>query len=142
VARSQLGYNQLSKFLNVILFFDTSDPEQVQLALIDQRIVWHKFASRNLSEELLPQIQKFCQKQKVKLNNLAKIAVVVGPGGFSRVRTAVSTANALAFGLSIPVIGLKKEQIDQGLDKISSIKGQKIVAPFYDKNPNITLAKK
>jgi len=126
----------------VILFLDTSDLEQVQIALISDQTIWHRFASRNLSEELLPQIKKFCKAQKVELKNLEKIAVVVGPGGFSRIRTAVSTANALALGLGILVAGLKKDQLDIGLDKISIAKGQKIVVPLYDKNPNITLAKK
>ncbi len=126
----------------MILFIDTSDYEQVQLALVKKFIVWHKFGSKNLSEQLLVEIKKFCKKQKVGLNQLKKIAVVVGPGGFSRLRTAVATANALAFGLKIPVIGLSKHQVPENLSELASFKSQKMIQPIYDKDPNITLKKK
>jgi tRNA A37 threonylcarbamoyladenosine modification protein TsaB len=125
----------------MILFINTSDYEQVQLALVGKSIVWHKFNSRNLSEQLLAEIKKFCKKQKIGLSQLKKIAVVAGPGLFSRIRTAVATANALGFGLNIQVLGLNKNKVPENLSELEFHKNQKMTKPIYDKNPSITLKK-
>jgi len=107
---------------HVTLSIDTSDQEIVRLALIlDKKQVKYAFKTgRNLSEFLIPAIEKFLRKYKVKLNQLEKINVMAGPGHFSRIRTSVAVANALVYGL-----GLK----------------QNIVKPIYDKAPNITRPK-
>ena len=125
----------------MLLFIDTSDQQIVRLALINEGVIKHQFQTQQLSESLIVEIKKFCQKQKIKLNQIKKIAVVVGPGGFSRIRTAVATANALAFGLNIPVIGLKLVNIPTDLKKLKILKGEKLVKPMYDHGPNITFAK-
>ena len=65
---------------NNILFIDTSDFESAQLALVSGGVVWHKFAGRNLSENLLLEIKKFSKKNKISLRQITKIAVIVGPG--------------------------------------------------------------
>jgi tRNA A37 threonylcarbamoyladenosine modification protein TsaB len=143
----------------MILFLDTSDYEEVRIALISKQVSWHKFNSRDLSEELLVEIKKFLQKlrqrriRRSKVNKvggknssefseLTKIAVVVGPGGFSRVRTAVSTANALGFGLNIRVIGLNKDKVPNDLLELVDFKSQKMTTPIYGSAPKITMKKK
>lgn len=121
------------------LFIDATDLEQVRLALSTGSE--HYFVNENLSESLVSEIKKFLGKQKIKLIELKKIGVVAGPGHFSKVRTAVAVANALAFGLQIPVVGIKAGQkVDW--PKLLGQKGSEMVKPFYDKMPNITLSKK
>jgi tRNA A37 threonylcarbamoyladenosine modification protein TsaB len=126
----------------MFLFIDTSEYDQTQLALVDKQVKSHVFLSVALSEKLVLEIKKFLKKESVKLNSVKKIGVVVGPGGFSRIRTAVSTANALAFGLNIPIVAIEKSEIPKDLRDLLVKKAKKMVEPKYDREPNITLSKK
>lgn len=124
------------------LFIDTTNQESVGLALSSgNKTVTHIFnVNYNLSEVLIPEIKKFLAKQKIKLPEIVKIGVVTGPGGFSKIRTAVATANALAFGLGIKVVGVRAGQVD--FKKIWSLAGTLAVKPYYGHGPNITWPKK
>ena len=73
------------------------------------------------------------------LKKLEAIYVVSGPGAFSALRIGVSTANALAWSLHIPVMELK---VDQDISQVKISKEFKPVIPKYGKEPNITKAKK
>ncbi|MBX4187309.1 MAG: hypothetical protein KW802_03590 [Candidatus Doudnabacteria bacterium] len=126
----------------MILFIDTTDFDQTRLALVTDQVVWHVFTTRDLSEKLLPEINKFLRKQKVSLSKVRKLAVVAGPGGFSRTRTGVAVANALAYGLGIPLVVLPALKIPTDLLQLSRFKTQKMAAPIYDRDPHITLSKK
>jgi tRNA threonylcarbamoyl adenosine modification protein YeaZ len=125
----------------MILFIDASQPE-AHLALIGKKTSSVRFVSQKISENLLTNIQKLLKKNKLNYKNLEKIAVVTGPGPFSRMRTAVVTANALAFSLNIPVIGIEADKIPQNLSELTKLSGSKQVMPFYHKPPNITKSKK
>ena len=125
---------------NTLLFIDASDPEITKLALVGGSTSQHTFEGQRLSEILLPQIKSFLKREKNSLSDLEAIAVVAGPGRFSRIRTAVTTANALAFGLEIKTIAVKAGTVLS--EKILKQKGQTIVRPLYDAEPNITISKK
>lgn len=105
------------------LSIDTSDPEKVVLILTkkDKKAVHKVQTDQNLSEILIPELKKFLRQEKVKISDIKQIDAAPGPGHFSRIRTGVATANALALGL-----GLK----------------QGIIEEIYDKAPNITASKK
>ncbi len=105
------------------LFIDTTEPELVRLRLEEgEQTSTHEFlATRNLSERLILEIQKFLKLRKAKASDLTGIEASSGRGGFSRIRTAVATANALVFGLNLK---------------------QKLAQPHYDRPPNITKAKR
>lgn len=123
----------------MFLFIDSSNLEEVKLALVgSKQIKFHNFQlENNLSEKLIPEIKKFLAKQKIKLADLKKLAVVVGPGPFSRVRTAVATANSLGLALGIKIIALKSSE-PMDLTKVANLAGSIQVRPFYDRAPNIT----
>lgn len=126
----------------MMLFIDAHDAQVVNLILISgDFFAEHHFAGENLSEQLITEIKKFLAKQNIKMADLKKIGVVVGPGHFSKIRTAVATANALAYGLQIPVVGIKAGQKFDPL-KLLAQKGSRMVKPFYDRQPNITVLKK
>ncbi len=126
----------------MILFLDTSDYNQATIALIGREVIKHEFQTVTLSEKLPPEIKKFLKKQGSNLRQLKKIAVVVGPGGFSRIRTAVAVANALAYGLKIPVVPITKDKLPSDLLELHKFPSQKMVQPVYDREPNITAPKK
>lgn len=125
----------------MMLFLDTSVPEYIKMALVGQKIINTSFKSHSASENLIPEIAKFLKKMKVTFKNINKIGVVVGPGHFSRVRTGVATANALGYALNLPVVGIK-QGVAENLTEVASKKGERFVNVFYDRAPNITIAKK
>jgi tRNA A37 threonylcarbamoyladenosine modification protein TsaB len=127
----------------MILVIDGSNPEHVNLGILaENRANWHKFApDYDFSEKFTLEIQKFLKKSKVSLGYMTKIAVFVGPGPFSRIRTAVVAANALAFALNIPVIGVSGKNPDFTEENLNSLPESKRVTPLYEREPNITLPK-
>jgi len=101
------------------------------------------------AEKVLPTIDQILKKEKIKLSALRGIGVVTGPGGFTSVRVGVAVANGLGYGLSLPIIGIKadqfsndKELVEKVFDGIKADSKRKLVEPVYDREPNITMAKK
>ncbi|OGE88294.1 MAG: hypothetical protein A3J07_00680 [Candidatus Doudnabacteria bacterium RIFCSPLOWO2_02_FULL_49_13] len=107
----------------MILSIDTQNPEAVTLQLSqNSKVIAHSFKTdHNLSEVLVPEIKKFLSRHKVKLSQLKQITATTGEGHFSRLRTAVATANALAFALNLD---------------------QKTIAPSYSQPIKITPPRK
>jgi tRNA threonylcarbamoyladenosine biosynthesis protein TsaB len=114
------------------LVIDTTQSSKIILWLLKQGQIAGRRTSQTfrISENLLQEIEKLLEKQKIALKHLKKIFVKAGPGGFSSVRTGVATANALAYALDIPVAEWPSGKI------------KKIVLPKYDKAPNITKPKR
>ncbi len=133
----------------MILFLDTStNTIRLGLAKDSQLVAEHSWESKfRHSEELLPTLEKFLKKSKVKLNNLRGIIVVSGPGSFTGLRVGIATANTLAFILGIPVVGIKSSEskaLSPELlkNKLKKAKVGEFVIPFYGQEPKITLEKK
>ena len=126
----------------MILFLDTTDKEVTKLALLSEsRVVQHEWQSRYDQEEtFLTSLEKFFKKTKIKISDINKIAVVPGPGLFSRVRLGVVSANALALALGIKVIEVPQKSAIV-FEKINALQQKDTIHPFYDKQPNITKPK-
>lgn len=136
----------------MILIINTAPQDCMTVILAQKK---DSFKAKTISgqfrqaEKLLPTIDAICKKQGVALNKLRGIGVVVGPGGFTSVRIGVAVANAFAYSLNLPIIGLKlsefsddKELVAKVFEKIKAAKPAKLVLPFYDREPNITMPKK
>ena len=100
------------------LHIDTTEQGVIKLSLQDRNQMIGKSQKRThkISENLLPEVDKFLKKHALTLASLKSISVNPGPGGFSSTRTGVATANALNFVLGV----------------------NKTVLPVYDREPNIT----
>ncbi|MCR2747562.1 tRNA (adenosine(37)-N6)-threonylcarbamoyltransferase complex dimerization subunit type 1 TsaB [Limnobacter parvus] len=61
---------------------------------------------KSQSAQLLPLIQQHMQKANVDPSLCAAIAVDIGPGGFTSLRTACGIAQGLAVGWSVPTVPL------------------------------------
>src|SRR3989339_2289125 len=134
----------------MFLFINTSQTDLIDLKLIkDNKIVDTLTSRENFkqSELLLSLIDKLAGNQ---LKKLTGIVVVKGPGAFSALRFGITTANALAWSLKIPVIGLSvieaagDERITKSLKlKTKNLTSKKFkpVVPKYGAEPNITKAK-
>ena len=122
---------------NMILYINTTKNDKVELQLKKGNKVVAKSEFNvkfNQAEKLLPGIDKLLKKSKTKLRSIKKIEVENQGGTFSSLRIGVITANALGFALDIPVIGTNGKEIKS--------KNLSIVKPIYNKDPNITVAKK
>ena len=65
-------------------------------------IAWR--SERNHSVELVPNINRALDHAGAKIGDLTAIFVASGPGGFSALRVGMSTAKAIAFTSSIPLV--------------------------------------
>jgi len=129
------------------LFINTTNYEYIFLALINKKgdIIIQKNikAKYQQSEKLLENINKILNKNIKKLKG---IICVIGPGGFTSLRIGIATANAMAWALNIPIIGIENKDnldnlnlINKNYKKIIKLKKFKQVLPKYGQEPNITL---
>ena len=124
----------------MILFIDTTDNDLVKIGLAAGQKFWTKtWQTKRLSETLTPEIKKLLKRQKSAFQDIKKIVVVAGPGFFSRARTGVATANALAYALNVKVAGIKRSQVPQSPSGFKRVKYKNFTLPYYERAPNITL---
>lgn len=111
------------------------------IAAFSKQVTFHE------SEKLLPSIITFLKREKKSLHDLKAIAVHLGPGGsFTGLRVGVVTANALAYSLDIPNVGVPaadnlEEVAMKGFTMFKKRKKPMVLVPEYGKKPNITLPK-
>lgn len=126
--------------LNMYLYLNTTERDSFEVALIDERgIVKRKKvkSARRHSEKLLRTINDLLNSRE---RGLAGIAVVKGPGSFTSLRIGISTANALAYALAVPVVGVKPDfPLEKLADLFNKPSKKGIVLPTYGGEPNITL---
>jgi tRNA threonylcarbamoyladenosine biosynthesis protein TsaB len=92
----------------MLLAIDTST-RNASVALADGgRVVvsrsWH--STVNHTTELMPAVAHVFESRSVRPAELDAVAVALGPGGFSALRTGVSAAKGLAMAARIPIIGV------------------------------------
>ena len=93
------------------LYIDTSSSEKIVVGLDGKK--FETSSKKGASQRLLPFIVGLLEKEGKKLEDIKEIAVNTGPGSFTGLRVGVSVANALGWGLGIPVNGkdLRKGEI-------------------------------
>jgi tRNA A37 threonylcarbamoyladenosine modification protein TsaB len=133
----------------MILYINTIEKDKVIIALKKGNLFFVKktFKTKyNESERLIPEIKKFLENKKIVLKKIKKIEVEnisKKDTGFTALRIGVVIANALAYGLNIPVessgdnFSKKKKSTFSVFDKNKIY----IVEPIYNKEPNITKKK-
>jgi tRNA threonylcarbamoyladenosine biosynthesis protein TsaB len=90
----------------LLLAIDTATP-QVAVAIGDDGAVRGEVrfsGGRRHAEQLAPAIQYVCAETGVRLEQLAAVAVGIGPGLFTGLRVGVTTARTIAQALRIPVV--------------------------------------
>jgi tRNA threonylcarbamoyladenosine biosynthesis protein TsaB len=127
------------------IYIDTTERDSFEVALIDEKKIIKKKkvqSERKHSEKLLASIRHILSLSNKALKDVKGVIAVKGPGSFTSLRIGITTANALAFGLNIPVLGIDKiddlDNIHFQLNKfISKKRGSSIVIPEYGKQPDI-----
>jgi len=122
----------------MLLYLDTTtDSAEIALHAKKKIIARNSWVTeRNLSQELLPRIDKLLKRAEIALCDLKGIAILPGPGDFTNLRVGLSTANALAFALKIPLYAIKDKNKIFPLPQKTTL-----VKPVYDKEPKITKEK-
>jgi len=123
------------------LYFNTTNHREVKIALLDaswQEVVSTEFFCEyqfQIKDELLKSVAKLLKKKKFLLKDLDSIVVVQKSKEMTSLRIGIAAANALAYSLNIPVVGIKKAN---QLDKIKKIEKFKPVVPEYEINPMLS----
>lgn len=126
------------------LLIDPSVKDQISLALFDTNHI-EKKTYPVMNRAVLACIDALLMEKGLKPNGLAGILVVVGAGGFSSTRIAVTVANTFVYAFQIPLLPITEEQAKNPQGMISRLLEQepgKYMAPEYSGEPNITQSKK
>ena len=92
----------------LLLSLDTASTT-LSLSLFENEKVLAKFDEtmlRGQAERLIPEIQNLFEQTGRKVAQLNAVVVGVGPGSFTGVRVALSTARGFALALNVPVYGV------------------------------------
>jgi tRNA threonylcarbamoyladenosine biosynthesis protein TsaB len=104
-------------------------------------VIWQ--ADRQLSKTIHQRILAILEEQKYSLADLKGIAIFKGPGSFTGLRIGISVANALAYGLDIPIVAAKGDVwISEAVQLLIKGENERIVLPEYGSLPHITKPKK
>ena len=92
----------------IVLGIDTAT-DVVSVAVVDGDVVLAASelrSERRHAEDVTPMIDFVVKRAGLGLNELAAIAVNVGPGLFTGMRVGIASAQALAYALSLPLVGV------------------------------------
>ncbi|HSH24434.1 MAG TPA: tRNA (adenosine(37)-N6)-threonylcarbamoyltransferase complex dimerization subunit type 1 TsaB [Massilibacterium sp.] len=116
--------------MTVALAIDTSNDAMGVALLQDQHVLGEYVTNtkKNHSVRLMPAIDQLMKDVKVTPKQLGKIIVAKGPGSYTGVRIAVTTAKTMAYTLNIPLVGVSSlEVLAQNGKHFSGY-----VVPFFD----------
>jgi len=91
-----------------LLALDTALGACSAAVLIDGRLAGHRLEvmARGHAERLLPMAEEALAEAGLGWDSLDRLAVSVGPGTFTGVRTALAAARGLALALDLPLTGI------------------------------------
>lgn len=106
-----------------------------------ETLKWH--AHRDLSITLHKKIESLLKTHKKSWNNIEGVVCYRGPGSFTGLRIGLSVANALAYGLSVPIVSTSgKSWETTGIKKLLTGENENVALPEYGQEPHITRPKK
>lgn len=129
----------------IILTLRTDQPD-AYIALYDNQqqrtqITWT--AHRQLTDTIHLKLQELVVSAACSVNDIQGIVIFKGPGSFTGLRIGASVANALAYGLQVPIVGQQTELWEQsGIERLLRGDSDTIIIPDYGSEPHITAPKK
>lgn len=132
----------------MILVVDTAEKKTRLAVVYGEKIEQISFeGGRELSSKLYENLDCLYKKIDQSLDETKSIIVNAGPGSFTGLRIGISAANALAYSLDIPIVGVSSptdidDLVSEGkklLNNQEKFNGS--VVPEYGAEPNITKPK-
>jgi tRNA threonylcarbamoyl adenosine modification protein YeaZ len=119
-----------------ILIFDTATVLETVI-LSTGTGVFSSYAKREAghSSALFGAMQKLLSDAGIRISDIDAIAAGIGPGSFTGIRTAVSTARALAQVLAVPIVGIKTH--DMYAASVPAEEGARILVAFDAKKNRV-----
>ncbi len=119
-----------------------TDKPEAELGLYDDLtqlayVTWT--AHRQLAETLHIKISEVLKANQKTLNDLEAVACYAGPGSFTGLRIGLTTANALAYALELPIVTETGADWQQtALKRLQSGETSTAVMPEYGADVHIT----
>lgn len=129
----------------IILTIRTDNPNaEIGLFDDDEQLAYEVWeAHRQLSSTILVKIRQLLESLDKDWQDIGGIVFFSGPGSFTGLRIGVTVANTVAATLDVPIVGRNGDDwIAQGARDLASSKNDKLVVPFYGREPHITVPKK
>lgn len=128
----------------IILTIRTDKPES-EVGLYEGQTqleyeVWH--AHRQLAETIHSKVNDLLKQQGKSFQDIEGIIIYKGPGSFTGLRIGMSVANALSYGLGIPIVASNGRWIEDGIEALLAGKVHKIAVPEYGSGAHITPPRK
>lgn len=128
-----------------ILAIRTDKPEaEIGLFEDSKRLKYLKWsADRQLAETLNAKIDALLADAQLPEAALEAIIIYKGPGSFTGLRIGFSAANALAYGLGLPIVSTGGEDwVTDGIAKLGKKQADKFATPDYGGEAHVTAPKK
>ena len=129
----------------LILAIRTDNPKaEIRLIRGDRELACQTWmAHRQLAETIHDKIRLILTDQGFDLSDIQGIIVFQGPGSFTGLRIGLSVANALAYSLSVPIIGQSGNNwLTKGSAALRQGANEHLIIPEYGAAPHTTQPKK
>lgn len=129
----------------LVLTIRTDNPEAEVGLYDDETQLAHEtwYAHRELSKTLHAKIKQLLEGQGKALTDLGGIVCFQGPGSFTGLRIGLTVADALMYGLQIPIVAtMEDDWIKKGIERLRAGEDDRIALPHYGADVHITQQKK
>lgn len=100
-------------------------------------------AHRQLAETIHAKISETLETAGKQLTDVQGIVCFQGPGSFTGLRIGLSVANALSYGLQVPIVAKQEpDWIRSGIQALQAGTGEPLALPYYGADAHITPPKK
>lgn len=129
----------------MILTIRTDSPQaEVGLFNGNEKLAYQPWqAHRELSATIHIRISELLQAQHMQWVDIKGVVCFKGPGSFTGLRIGVSVANALAYGLGVPIVGASgSDWVAEGIMQLAAGTHGQTIVPDYGQDPYTTAPKK
>jgi tRNA A37 threonylcarbamoyladenosine modification protein TsaB len=122
---------------------DPSEKSVIQMSAFDENQVAEERVEAS-NRELLASLDAFLKRIRTETSMRSEIegvVVVVGAGGFTSTRLAVTIANTFGYVLGVPLLAITKKQAGSVQKLIPALLGQpkgQYISAMYSAEPSIT----